>query len=71
MVPMIDTMLMVPATTTVFTVGPALLGVALAMVFGLVWVARETAEELRRTAARDWERRIVATPIVSHGRLAA
>jgi len=71
MVPMIDTMLMIPATTTVFTVGPAFLGIALAMVFGLVWVARETAEELRRTAARDWERRITATPIVSHDRLAA
>jgi hypothetical protein len=41
------------------------------MVCGLIWVARKTAEELRRTAARDWERRILATPIVSHDRLAA
>ena len=71
MVPMIDTMLTVPATATLFTVGPTFLGIALAMVFGLVWVARKTAEDLRRTAARDWERRIAATPIVSQDRLAA
>jgi len=71
MIPMIDTMLMAPGATTVLTVGPAFLGVALAMVCGLIWVARKTAEELRRTAARDWERRILSTPIVSHDRLAA
>lgn len=69
MVPMIDSLLIPGAATTVLSVGPALIGVGLALVAGVVWIARGTAEEIRRTAAREWER---TRPIPSHpDRLAA
>jgi hypothetical protein len=71
MIPFIDTVLMAPGATALVTIGPATLGVAAALIVGVAWMARETAEELRRTAARDWERRAIGTPPVSPTRLAA
>lgn len=63
MVPMIDTLLIPGTATTLLSVGPALVGVGLALIAGVTWIARGTAEELRRTAARDWEQaRTVDTP---------
>ncbi len=72
MVPMIDSM-MVPGTmNAIMTVGPAFVGTLVATIAGLTWLARGTAEELRRTAARDWEARLsVATGAAQPGRLAA
>jgi len=72
MVPMIDAM-MVPGTMhAILTVGPAFVGTLVAMIAGLAWLARGTAEELRRTAARDWEARLSVTAGATQpGRLAA
>lgn len=55
MVPMIDTTMVPGLTTMVIAVGPAMLGVGLAMVAGVAWIARGMAEELRRQAARDYD----------------
>ena len=56
MIPMIDPL--IPGTAlTVLTVGPGLVGVAIALVAGVVWAGRATAEEMRRMAARDWDAR--------------
>lgn len=41
------------------TVGP-FIAVLVAMVAGTAWIARRAAEEVRRTAAEDWERRLTA-----------
>ena len=72
MIPMIDALMVVPGSMdAMLSVGPAFVGVLAAVVFGAAWVARGTAEELRRIAVRDWEggTRIVApTP---DGRIAA
>ena len=62
MIPMIDAM-MVPGTTdAILTIGPAFVGVTVALIAGVAWIARQTAEELRRTAAREWEHRMNLTP---------
>jgi hypothetical protein len=73
MVPMIDAVTMVPgAAETILSVGPAFLGVMVAMIVGVAWLARRTTEELRRTAARDWdERRRIDTETRPHHPLAA
>src|SRR5262245_55076134 len=72
MVPMIDAMMVPGATDAILTVGPAFVGVLVAMIAGAAWVARQTAEELRRTAAREWEARMSLTTGPTHtGRLAA
>jgi hypothetical protein len=65
MMPMIDTMVFSDVTTALMTVGPAFAGVMIAMIAGAAWLARGTAEELRRIAARDWERGIPTTRQVS------
>src|SRR5262245_11657196 len=56
MVPMIDTMITPGAMDSILAVGPAFALMAVAVVSGMIWFARGTAEELRRLAARDWER---------------
>ena len=61
MIPMIDTMVFADVTTALVTVGPAFAGVMIAVIAGAAWLARGTAEELRRIAARDWERGIPTT----------
>ena len=61
MIPMIDTMVFSDVTTALVTAGPAFAGVMIAVIGGVGWLARGTAEELRRVAARDWERGIRTT----------
>jgi hypothetical protein len=61
MMPMIDTMVFSGVTTALIAVGPAFAGVMIALIAGAAWLARGTAEELRRIAARDWERGIPTT----------
>jgi len=58
MIPMVDTMVFSGVMTALMTVGPAFAGVMIAVIAGAAWLARGTAEELRRVAARDWERGI-------------
>jgi len=70
MIPMIGTMVFADATTALMTVGPAFAGAMIAVVAGAAWLARGTAEELRRIAARDWERGIPTTT-ATRERLAA
>jgi hypothetical protein len=70
MIPMIDTLVFADMTTALMTVGPAFAGVMIAVVAGAAWLARGTAEELRRIAARDWERGIPTTT-ATRERLAA
>jgi hypothetical protein len=70
MIPMIDTMVFANVTTALVTAGPAFAGVMIAVIAGAAWLARGTAEELRRIAARDWERGI-STTASSRDRLAA
>jgi hypothetical protein len=70
MIPIIDTMVFSDVTTALVTVGPAFAGVMIAVIGGAAWLARGTAEELRRIAARDWERGI-ATTTSTRERLAA
>ena len=57
MTPMLDAMMIPGVATTVLAVGPALLGVAVALLVGVAWLASGAAEELRRTAAREWDAR--------------
>ena len=71
MIPMIDMMTAPGTAATVIAVGPALLGIGLALVAGVAWLAHETSEELRRIAAREWDVRNVATAAVTARRLAA
>jgi hypothetical protein len=71
MIPMIDAMMAPGTMNAIMTVGPAFVGTLVAMVAGLAWLARGTAEELRRTAARDWEARMSFTDPTHSGRLAA
>jgi hypothetical protein len=72
MVSMIDSMTIPGPVGAMVTIGPAVLGVLAVLIVGLAWVARQMAEELRRTAARAWERRGGAhTAPTNHGRLAA
>ena len=47
-----------PGTATAFVaVGPGFALLTLAAIAVVAWAARKTAEELRKIAARDWERR--------------
>jgi hypothetical protein len=71
MVPMIDSMTVPEIAGTVVSVGPGLVVVGLAFVVAAVWMARRTAEEFRRLAARDWELRVKRTAPTSRGREAA
>lgn len=71
MVPIVDTMVMAAGAAELVAVGPIFVAVAAAAIAAAAWLGRGTAEEIRRTAARDWERRTGATPALSHGRLAA
>ena len=57
MMPLIDTMMAPGTAAAMIVVGPAVAGVALALAAAVAWMARATAEQLRRTAAREWERR--------------
>jgi hypothetical protein len=59
MVPMIDTAMVPGLATMVISVGPAMVGVGLALIAGVAWIARGTAEELRRQAARDYDARAI------------
>jgi hypothetical protein len=71
MVPMIDTMLAPGTMDAVMSIGPAFVGVLIALVAGVAWLARETAEELGRTTARDRRRpHVIARPAAAP-RLAA
>ena len=69
--PMIDMMMAPGAATALITVGPAVIGVGCAVIFGVAWMARQTAEELRRVAARDWEIGRIATTKPARQPLAA
>jgi hypothetical protein len=73
MIPMIDAVTMAPgAMEAVLSVGPAFLGIMAATIVGAAWLAQRTTEELRRTAARDWdERRRIETDATPHRPLAA
>jgi hypothetical protein len=71
MIPMIDMMTAPGMAATVIAVGPALLGVGLALIAGVAWLAHETSEELRRVAAREWDVRKVAAVAHTARRLAA
>lgn len=71
MVPMLDTMLTAPGASVILSVGPAAAGVALAVIVGLVWVARGTRGEVRQMAAREAGRPENVTASPSHDRLAA
>jgi hypothetical protein len=62
MIPMIDP-LAPGMALTVLMVGPGLIGVAIALVAGVVWAGRATAEEMRRMAAREWDAR--TAPVVT------
>jgi hypothetical protein len=53
MITMIDTL---PAATAALAVGPTTIAVALALLAGFAWMVAGTAEEMRRMAAREWER---------------
>jgi hypothetical protein len=70
MIPMIDTMVFSGVTTALVTAGPAFVAVMIGVIGGAAWLARGTAEELRRIAARDWERGI-STTAATRARLAA
>ena len=71
MVPMIDTMTVPGLTTMVVTMGPAMLGVGMALIAGVAWIARGTAEELRRQAARDYDARAIRLAANRAERIAA
>jgi hypothetical protein len=73
MIPMIDALTMAPGSMdAVLSIGPAFVGVMVATIAGAGWLARRTGEELRRTAARDWEERLrLRTAATKPGRLAA
>jgi hypothetical protein len=61
MIPMIDTMTIPGAMDAILAVGPVFAITMVAVVSGIIWLVRGTSEELRRVAARDWERGIVKT----------
>jgi len=54
----------------IMIVGPGFVGVMVALIGGVAWIARRVAEERRRNAGRDRERTI-STPPADDGRLAA
>jgi hypothetical protein len=62
---------MMPGTAqALITIGPEAAIVAGVFALALVWIGRGVAEEIRRTAARGWEPRVV-TPAATPTRLAA
>ena len=71
MIPMIDTMMVPGLGTAVMAVSPALIGVGIALIAGVAWMARGTAEELRRIAARDFEAKIIRVAGAQAARIAA
>jgi hypothetical protein len=70
MVPMVDTMVAPGTMGAIMIVGPGFVGVMVALIGGVAWIARQVAEERRRNAGRDRERTI-STPPADDGRLAA
>ena len=70
MVPMVDTMVAPVTMGAIMIVGPGFVGVMVALISGVAWIARQVAEEPRRNAGRDRERTI-STPPADDGRLAA
>ena len=71
MIPMIDTMVVPGLGTAMMVVSPALVGLGIALVAGLAWMVRGTAEELRRVAARDFEARAIRLAAAGADRIAA
>ena len=71
MVPMIDSFVSPGTIDAIVTIGPALLGAIVVLAATVVWIARQTSEELRRTAAREWERQATLTAPGHRRRLAA
>jgi len=71
MIPMIDAMTAPGTATAMIAVGPALIGVGLALVAGLGWMLRGTVEELHRQVARDLEMRTVRVAANAQSRIAA
>jgi hypothetical protein len=71
MIPMIDAMMAPGTATAMIAVGPAVIGVGLALVAGLGWMLRGTAEELDRQVARDRETRTVRVAANAPSRIAA
>jgi len=71
MVPMIDTMMVPGLGAAVMAVSPALVGVGVALIAGLAWMVRGTAEEIRRQAARDFDARAIRLAAARPDRIAA
>jgi hypothetical protein len=71
MTPMIDSMLIPGLATTMISVGPAVVGIGIALIAGLAWVVRETNEELRRIAVREFEARRSRRDVAEQPALAA
>lgn len=68
----IDALVMVPGMVEpLIAVGPAFVGVMLALVAGVAWLGYGTAEEMRRTAARRWESARIHPPVEPAPRIAA
>jgi hypothetical protein len=67
MIPMIDP-LTPGMALTVLMVGPGLIGITIALVAGVVWAGRATAEEMRRMAAREWDARTAPVVTTNPGR---
>jgi hypothetical protein len=57
MTPMIDSMMIPGIATALLSIGPAFVGIGIALVAGLAWMVRGTSEELRRMAVRELEAR--------------
>ena len=57
MMQLIDPFFTPGTASTLVVVGPGFALLALAAIAVVAWAARKTAEELRKIAARDWERR--------------
>ncbi len=68
MVPMIDMMMASGPAGAVIAVSPALIGVGIALVGGLAWMLRETAQELGRGTTPQV---VVGTVPADHDRIAA
>jgi hypothetical protein len=54
---MVDTVMVPGTAATLMTVESGFVVVLIALIAAVVWVARRTAEEVRRTAAAEWEER--------------
>ena len=71
MIPTIDAIMAPGTATAMIAVGPALIGVGLALVAGLGWMLRGTVAELHRQLARDLETRTVRVAAGVPSRIAA